>query len=342
MVNRKRVNSAAVIVSVYLLQVCGMASAGDAENPDALLRFGVEMARKGNWREARFRWERATAIEPSNPGLQNNLGVASEALGDPAAAERYYQRAIELSAGNKATADNLARLKVSQARLGRPSETGEASGESEPLDATAKKRKTVEVTVRLPVPARLDLSGVKTLLVASFLTEETELLDTNRELVRYLRGELRKRTALEVQDVTPNPPVPEQLVDDLASNVEFWKHLGREYGSDLIVSGFARFSRRDASGFQDVDVVSPVTGQKIRQTRFVEREQFSLEIDALFMNGATGELRLRDRVRRAVTFVGLSNDPITAFYELVGAASVDLLPALSQGTRDEPRWLFRK
>ena len=38
--------------------------------------YGSEMARKGFWREALFRYERAAALHPDNPEVQNNLGVA--------------------------------------------------------------------------------------------------------------------------------------------------------------------------------------------------------------------------------------------------------------------------
>ena len=80
----------------------------------------------------------------------------------------------------------------------------------------------------LPLPPRLDVSAMRSLLVASFLVNESELLDLNREIVRFLRAEFRKNSPLRVLDVTPAPAIPEQTLEDLAANAPFWRQLGRE------------------------------------------------------------------------------------------------------------------
>ena len=102
-----------------------------------------------------------------------------------------------------------------------------------------------------------------------------------------------------------------------------------------------RFDRRDASGFQEVEDISPITGQKIRTTRFVEQEQFTYELDILFLDGHTGALRLRDRLSRGAVFRGQANDPITAFYQLSEAVAGDVLAVVAPRTREEMRILFR-
>jgi len=200
---------------------------------------------------------------------------------------------------------------------------------------------TVRLSVMLPLPARLDLSNDKTLLVASFLARQTDLMDVGSELARFLRIEFRKKGPLQVLEVTPPPAIPEQTLDDLAANRDFWQMLGREHGADLIVSGQIRFDRRDASGFQEVEDISPITGQKIRTTRFVEQEQFTYELDILFLDGHTGALRLRDRLSRGAVFRGQANDPITAFYQLSEAVAADVLAVVAPRTREEVRILFR-
>jgi hypothetical protein len=211
------------------------------------------------------------------------------------------------------------------------------------VDQDAKKKgKTAQVTVRLPVAPRLDLTHVKTVLVTSFLTPDSPMVDTNREAVRYLRTEMRKHTTLEVLDVTPPPAVPEQSIDDLAANESFFRHLAKEHGADLVVSGSVRFSKRDVSGFRDVDVVSQVTGQKVRETRFTEQEQFEYDAVVLFLDGPTGKLLLRDRLRRSVDYTGLANDPLTAFFDVVQASAGDYLANVTSGTRDEPRLIYKK
>ena len=166
-------------------------------------------------------------------------------------------------------------------------------------------------------------------------------LDINHELVRFLRSEFRKRSGLDVLVVTPPPAVPEQTLADLIANREFWKHLGREYGADLIVSGLVGYTRRDSSGFRDLDVISPTTGQKVRRSQFVEQEQFSYELDIIFMDGASGTLRFQDRLQRAAVYRGAQNDPITAFYELSESIAADVLAIVKARTREDIRVIFK-
>lgn len=303
-----------------------------------VMGFAADMAQRGNWREARYRWELAAKRYPDHRKILNNLAVASETLGDPQAARAYYEKA--LAAGrDEAIAANFHR---SERFWRRADQDGNASTSSAPASGPKVRGKTVKVTVELPVPARLDVTAVRALLVVSFLVDENAMLDINRELVRYLRSEFRKNVDFEVLAIAPPPAVPEQTLEDLIGNAEFWKHLGREYGADLIVSGTANYDRRDASGFRDVDVVSPTTGQKLRRSQFIEQEQFTYRLEIIFMDGATGELRFRDRLQRSAVFNGTQNDPITAFYDLCDSIAPDILAIVRPRQQEDVRFIFRK
>ena len=60
------------------------------------MRFAGEMAEKGLWREALYRWKKVLAVRPDDPRLLNNIAVAEEALGRIEDARRDYRRALEL------------------------------------------------------------------------------------------------------------------------------------------------------------------------------------------------------------------------------------------------------
>ncbi|HZN53763.1 MAG TPA: tetratricopeptide repeat protein [Candidatus Polarisedimenticolaceae bacterium] len=312
----------------------GVARAADP-SVDELLRFGVTMARDGNWREAKFRWEKALQRDPADARVMNNLAIASEALGDPERARALFESALAASEDSRIR-DNASRSALFWKRAA----DGAASERAAP-PAKKKGRDVVAVAVALPLPPRLTLDGVKTLLVSGFLVNDSELLDVNRELVRFLRAEFRKHTSYDVLDVIPIPPVPEQTLDDLAKNAAFFRWLGREHGADVIVSGAMRYTRRDASGFEDVDIVSESTGQKIKQTRFVEQEEFTFELDVLYLRGSDGSLLFRDRMSRQAFFRGAANDPISAFYELGNSIAGDVLSVIAPRTRSEQRFLFK-
>jgi tetratricopeptide (TPR) repeat protein len=65
------------------------------------MAFGVRAAKKGLWREALFRWERAVKLLPDNPRLLNNLAVAYETAGDFGKAGEMYEQALRLAPENR-------------------------------------------------------------------------------------------------------------------------------------------------------------------------------------------------------------------------------------------------
>jgi len=334
-----------VLLAGLLLSTHGLAK---EEPVRKLMEFAAEMARHGNWREARYRWEAAARDAPDNPRIHNNLAVVHEVLGELGPAGEAYERALSLSPWDKSIVDNHRRFQRFRRQVADPDEA-EAEGPEVVYEAapssdkkSKNKGKPFKASVLLPVPARMDVSGDHTLLVVSFLADENRFFDLNREMVRFLRGEFRKRSGLEQIGISPPPAIPEQRLEDLIANHEFWQHIGREYGADLIVSGRVQYDRRDSSGFRDVDYVSPSTGQKIRQSQFVEQEKFLYDVDIIFMDGGTGELRYRDRLSRTTVFQGSQNDPITAFFELSESLAPDVLAIVKARFREDVRYIFKR
>lgn len=62
--------------------------------------FGIEVARRGLWREAIYRWEKAVELDPANASARNNLAVAYEQSGQFELANEAYERALELEPNN--------------------------------------------------------------------------------------------------------------------------------------------------------------------------------------------------------------------------------------------------
>lgn len=65
------------------------------------LRFAAEMAEKGLWREALFRWRRVLDARPDDPALHNNIAVALEALGDRDAALVEYEASLAIASSER-------------------------------------------------------------------------------------------------------------------------------------------------------------------------------------------------------------------------------------------------
>jgi Flp pilus assembly protein TadD len=70
------------------------------ESSSRQVEFGLKVAQKGLWQEARFRFERAVQIEPGNAAALNDLAVALEQMGEFGEARKAYEKALELKPGD--------------------------------------------------------------------------------------------------------------------------------------------------------------------------------------------------------------------------------------------------
>jgi len=93
--------TAAIPLVLFLLTLVSVPLQADARS-DAKkqVEFGISVAQRGLWREAIYRWEKATQIDPSYAPAHNNLAIAYEHEGDLSKARAAYERALELEPGN--------------------------------------------------------------------------------------------------------------------------------------------------------------------------------------------------------------------------------------------------
>ena len=86
------------------------ASAAKAPTAGAQMEFGVQMARRGLWSEALFRFKQAEKIQPNDAKTLNNLAVAYEAVGQFEQALEYYQKALRASPSSRDLKKNYSRF----------------------------------------------------------------------------------------------------------------------------------------------------------------------------------------------------------------------------------------
>lgn len=100
------------------------------------LSFGVDMARRGLWQEALFRFEEAEKLDPQNPRIQSNLAVAYEAAGQFDKALASYQSALKAAPNDKEIRANYSRF-VEFYQSYKGEKTGAKAGEAKPPGAPA-------------------------------------------------------------------------------------------------------------------------------------------------------------------------------------------------------------
>ena len=88
-------------VSAFVLFSWAPALQADARSDaKAQVDFGIDVAQRGLWREAIYRWEKAVEIDPTYAEAFNDLAVAYEREGQLDKARRAYEKAIELDPEN--------------------------------------------------------------------------------------------------------------------------------------------------------------------------------------------------------------------------------------------------
>lgn len=110
--NRLKVARCAVTMSIFLVGGLGAASASGKSAPDgkSQLAFGVDMAKRGLWSEALFRFEQARLLEPGRVSVLNNLAICYEAGGRFEEALATYREALRLAPENRVVKQNYSRF----------------------------------------------------------------------------------------------------------------------------------------------------------------------------------------------------------------------------------------
>ncbi len=73
----------------------------ELEKGSELVNKGITFAKNGLWEKARKSWEDALKVEPANPAIYYNLGVAYEQKGDFFTAKEMYSKAVDLNPKEK-------------------------------------------------------------------------------------------------------------------------------------------------------------------------------------------------------------------------------------------------
>ncbi len=180
----------------------------------------------------------------------------------------------------------------------------------------------VEVRLRLPVRARLDLTGRRTVCAAPFLVVSREgsgdraggSIDVQREFERYLLKILRRETELKVVESGP-VDYPTFDLDLLARSQDFWRSLGERLQCDLILAGSLDFDVQDKSGYRTEEYVSPFDGRTYYRQVLVEQTGFEYDIVLMVFGGDTGERLYFDNFKDFKQFEGEKADPLAGMFE---------------------------
>lgn len=115
--NRVKTLVFTLVVGLLLPAWASADARGDAKSQ---VEFGIAVARKGLWKEALYRWERATQLDPTYAAAFNNLAIAYEQQGNFEKARDAYEKAVQLEPNNLQIKQNYDLFKEINDRSTRP------------------------------------------------------------------------------------------------------------------------------------------------------------------------------------------------------------------------------
>ena len=206
---------------------------------------------------------------------------------------------------------------------------------------------TVEVHLKLPQRARLNLQGRSTLAVAPFIVvtkEGTDRvqgrdIDVQKEFGRYLLKVLRRETELRI--IEPGPvDFPVYDLDQLARQQDFWMALGERTQADLILCGGLDFDIQDRTGYRTEEYIAPYNWRTYYRQVLVEQTGFEYDILLQVFDGKTGELLYQDNFKDFQNFEGENTDPLAGMFENLMSLEDRILNVFTQKEVEATRILF--
>lgn len=219
-----------------------------------------------------------------------------------------------------------------------------------------------EIAVETPIQAKIDVSAFQRILVAGFLTGGAKSIDANTETARLLRSQLRSKQDLRVIDTdalslvdevdrqrnTPKPAAAATAADadpriktdkDLESYEEifndaaYWKKIGAEYQSPLIVTGSVMFTEVSKSGMvsKPTSFTNDQGVEEFRSTRtYTDMKGYALTPKFVFIDGRTGAKLDTETYHEEALYPSTQNTPaLSTYFELMDKVLPGFLNTLS-------------
>jgi hypothetical protein len=224
----------------------------------------------------------------------------------------------------------------------------------------------VEVPVETPLQSKIDVGSFRRVLVAGFVTDLAEAdVDLAPETVRLLQNQLRSNTKMQVLE-PDRPPLNDALekvlerlgeggkytkeereqfkleADRVLQDGAFWRKVGEEFQSPLIVTGRMGFETQNRSGFQSEERVvrEPGTNRSrlVRGNRYLERKGFSLSAEFQFVDGRSGQTLHKEKFTEEVLYGEEQKvSALSSYFELMDRLLPNFLGVISpqkiRGTR---------
>jgi len=235
----------------------------------------------------------------------------------------------------------------------------------------------VEVPVETPIRPKIDASPFSRVYVAGFLPSGSEDVDTNLETVRLLRSQLKNKGGMRIIEADVQPladaakPVPADGApaapsaaaqadagksptiaeadlppyEKIFENKDYWKKVGEEFGSPLIITGSVLFVPHQRSGMvqKEQEVYDSFGRRSVVPVRtYMDRKGYILRPKFVFIDGRTGETLHTETFREEILYNAEQSTPaLSSYFELMDRLLPSFLSTLSSQTIRGTRVLLK-
>jgi hypothetical protein len=232
----------------------------------------------------------------------------------------------------------------------------------------------VEIPVETPIKPMIDASPFSRVYVAGFLASGSEDVDSNLETVRLLRSQLKNKGGMRIieADVLPlteaarpvpaGAPAPSAAAGDglkattiaeaelppyekIFENRDYWKKVGEEYQSPLIITGSVVFTPHQRSGYvqKEQEVYDSFGRRSVVPVRtYMDRKGYILRPKFVFIDGRTGETLYTETFREEILYNAEQSTPaLSSYFELMDRLLPSFLSTLSSQTIRGSRVLLK-
>jgi type IV pilus assembly protein PilF len=109
---------AALLLALAAVALASPSFADVRSDAKSQVEFGINVAQRGLWREAIYRWEKAVELDPRYAAAFNDLAIGYEHEGQLDKARRAYEKALELEPNNSQIRQNYELFKEINDRTG--------------------------------------------------------------------------------------------------------------------------------------------------------------------------------------------------------------------------------
>ncbi|MGA7617639.1 MAG: hypothetical protein WBX15_20935 [Thermoanaerobaculia bacterium] len=208
----------------------------------------------------------------------------------------------------------------------------------------------IEVTMKLPVKPRINISGNEKVAIAPFVLvshqeergdDRAARVDVQAEFSRFLHKQLSKSTQLRIVDVGTTK-LPGNDMKELEANRDYWKELGAKTGADIIISGVIDFDIQDKAGYRTEEYVSPVDQRTYYRQVLVESTGFVFDIVFAVFDADTGEKLVEENFRDFKQFDQRNYDEILGLFENLRSLESQILGIFVSQDTSAARYLFTR